>query len=71
MTALAKRGQRRPGSPDQRRGASLLLLPPYGAHPNATFTGLTPGKTYWFRVRAFLRDGTTTDYVHPVSLMVI
>lgn len=36
-----------------------------------TFTGLTPGKMYWFRVRSLLRDGTTTDYVHPVSLMVI
>jgi hypothetical protein len=36
-----------------------------------TVAGLTPGKTYWFRVRAFLRDGTTTDYVHTVNLMVI
>jgi hypothetical protein len=36
-----------------------------------TVTGLTPGKVYWFRVRAFLKDGTTTDYVDPVSLMVI
>jgi hypothetical protein len=36
-----------------------------------TFTGLAPGKMYWFRVRAFLRDGTTTDYVHPVSLTMI
>jgi len=36
-----------------------------------TLTGLTPAKVYWFRVRAFLRDGTTTDYVHPVSLVVI
>jgi hypothetical protein len=34
-------------------------------------SGLTPGKTYWFRVRAFLRDGTTTDYVPAVSLIVI
>ena len=36
-----------------------------------TITGLTPGKLYWFRVRAFLRDGTTTDYVSSVSLMMI
>jgi len=26
-----------------------------------TVTGLTPGKQYWFRVTAFLRDGTTTQ----------
>jgi len=38
---------------------------------NATLTGLTPGKTYYFRVRAFLRDGTETAYVGPISLMVI
>jgi hypothetical protein len=36
-----------------------------------TITGLMSGKVYWFRVRAFLRDGTTTDYVGPVSLVVI
>jgi hypothetical protein len=34
-------------------------------------TGLTPGKVYWFRVRAFLRSGTTTDPVSAVSLMVV
>jgi hypothetical protein len=33
-------------------------------------TGLTPGKLYYFRVRAFLRDGSTTAYVQSVSLMV-
>jgi hypothetical protein len=33
--------------------------------------GLTPGKLYWFRVRAFLRDGTTTDWVASVDLMMI
>jgi hypothetical protein len=37
----------------------------------ATLTGLTPGKTYYFRVRAFLRGATQTAYVGPVSLMVI
>ena len=36
-----------------------------------TIGGLTPGKTYWFRVRAFLRDGTMTDYVPSVSLIVV
>ena len=36
-----------------------------------TISGLTPGKLYWFRVRAFLRDGTTTDPVHAVSLIVV
>jgi hypothetical protein len=36
-----------------------------------TLPGLTPGKLYWFRVRGFLRDNTTTDPVGPVSLMVI
>jgi len=36
-----------------------------------TITGLMSGKVYWFRVRAFLQDGTTTDYVHAVSLVVI
>jgi hypothetical protein len=37
----------------------------------ATLTGLAPGKTYYFRVRALLRDGTKTDYVGPLSLMGI
>jgi hypothetical protein len=37
----------------------------------ATVFGLTPGKLYWFRVRAFLRDGTTTDWVASVDLMMI
>jgi hypothetical protein len=36
-----------------------------------TITSLVSGKVYSFRVRAFLQDGTTTDYVHPVSLVVI
>ena len=35
-----------------------------------TIPGLTPGKQYWFRARAFLRDGTTTDPVGLVDLMV-
>jgi hypothetical protein len=36
-----------------------------------TINGLTPGKQYWFHVRAFLRNGTTTDWVSSVSLIVI
>jgi hypothetical protein len=27
-----------------------------------TVQGLTPGKTYYFRVRCFLRDNTKTNY---------
>jgi hypothetical protein len=37
----------------------------------ATIPGLTPGKMYWFRARAFLRDGTTTDPVGLVDLIVV
>jgi hypothetical protein len=36
----------------------------------AAISGLTPGKLYWFRARAFLRDGTTTDPVGLVDLIV-
>ena len=36
-----------------------------------TIAGLTPGKLYWFRARAFLRDGTTTDPVGLVELIVV
>ncbi len=36
-----------------------------------TIPGLTPGKLYWFRARAFLRDGTTTDPVGLVDLIVV
>jgi hypothetical protein len=32
--------------------------------------GLTPGKQYWFRFSAFLRDGTTTDHVVAGPFMV-
>ena len=35
-----------------------------------TISGLTPGKLYWFRARAFLRDGATTDPVGLVDLIV-
>ena len=35
-----------------------------------TISGLTPAKLYWFRARAFLRDGTTTDPVGLVDLVV-
>jgi len=36
----------------------------------ATLTGLTPGKLYYFRVRAFLRGDTLSAYTQVVSLMV-
>lgn len=32
-------------------------------------TGLTPGKTYYLRVKAFLRDGTTTDYIRTIDFI--
>ncbi len=35
-----------------------------------TITGLMPGKLYWFRAVAFLQDGTTTDPVGLVELIV-
>jgi hypothetical protein len=35
-----------------------------------TISGLTPAKLYWFRARVFLRDGTTTDPVGLVDLVV-
>jgi hypothetical protein len=35
-----------------------------------TISGLAPGKLYWFRARAFLRNGTTTDPVGLVDLIV-
>ncbi len=43
-----------------------------GRSGQATFTiaGLTPGKTYWFRVTAFLRDGTTTEAIVAGPFMV-
>ncbi len=39
-------------------------------HTRVTIPGLTPGKLYWFRARAFLRNGTTTNPVGLVDLMV-
>lgn len=39
-------------------------------HTRVTIAGLTPGKLYWFRARAFLRTGTTTDPVGLVDLIV-
>ena len=33
-------------------------------------TGLTAGKTYYFRVSAFLRGDTMTNWVSPVSVIV-
>ncbi len=39
-------------------------------HVRVTIPGLTAGKLYWFRARAFLRDETTTDPVGLVSLIV-
>jgi hypothetical protein len=41
-----------------------------GGKARITISGLTPGKLYWFRARAFLRDGTTTDPVGLVNLIV-
>jgi hypothetical protein len=35
-----------------------------------TLAGLTSGKLYYFRVQAFLRNGTTTSFVGPVPLGV-
>jgi hypothetical protein len=35
-----------------------------------TITGLTPGKQYWFRVTAFLRDGTTRQHVTSEPFIV-
>ena len=40
-------------------------------HTRVTFPGLVPGKLYWFRARAFLRNGTTTDPVGLVDLIVV
>ena len=40
-------------------------------HTRVTIAGLTPGKLYWFRARAFLRNGTTTDPVGVVDLIVV
>jgi hypothetical protein len=34
---------------------------------HALLTGLTPGQKYYVRVRAFLRDGTTTDWVATIG----
>ena len=39
-------------------------------HTRVTIAGLTPGKLVWFRARAFLRNGTTTDPVGIVDLIV-
>ena len=33
-------------------------------------TGLTSGKKYWFRVKAYLRDDTWTDYLATVDLVI-
>lgn len=40
------------------------------AQSYTTLTGLTPGKLYYFRVRAFLRDNTMTAYTQTVFLLV-
>jgi hypothetical protein len=33
-------------------------------------TGLTSGKKYWFRVKAYLRDDTWTDDLATVDLVI-
>ena len=54
-----------------RASTNRLGRPRPRRHARVTIDGLAPGQLYWFRVRAFLRDRTTTDYVAPVSLMMI
>ena len=39
-------------------------------HARVTIAGLLSGKLYWFRARAFLRNGTTTDPVGLVDLII-
>jgi hypothetical protein len=39
-------------------------------HTRVTIAGLLPGKLYWFRARAFLRNETTTDPVGLIDLIV-
>ena len=39
-------------------------------HARVTIPGLTSGKLYWFRARAALRNGTTTDPVGLVDLII-
>jgi hypothetical protein len=51
---------------DQQNWSSLTQ-----GKTRAIIDGLTPGKVYWFRVRALLRNGTTTDPVGPISKMAI
>ncbi|HTM64826.1 MAG TPA: fibronectin type III domain-containing protein [Flavipsychrobacter sp.] len=38
---------------------------------NGRVENLTPGKTYWFRVRAIGSDGLTSDWTVPVCQMVL
>ncbi len=40
------------------------------AQAHGTLTGLTPGKLYYFRFRALLRDNSMTSYSQVVSFMV-
>jgi hypothetical protein len=40
------------------------------AQAHTTVQGLTPGKTYYFRFRCFLRDNTKTDPSHAVPHLV-
>ncbi len=40
------------------------------AQARFTVSGLTPGKTYWYRVTAFRRDGTTTEGIVAGPFMV-
>jgi hypothetical protein len=41
-----------------------------GGTTRFTITGLTPGKAYWFRVTAFLRDGTSQQHITGAPFIV-
>jgi hypothetical protein len=43
----------------------------YNSGCNGSVSGLTPGKTYWFRVRALGSQGLTSDWTAPMRLMAV